>query len=94
MLLMSFQLLFHKEPVPIKIGEETCAYCSMKIVDLRFNAQVITEKGKIKHYDSLECMVSHEHDEHDLKNKIFVKNFFQKDQYISGKRHIICILKN
>lgn len=45
------------EPEPINYNEDECAYCKMKISDLRFGAEMVTSKGKIHKYDSAECLV-------------------------------------
>lgn len=46
----------NNEPVGIAQGEKKCDHCYMKIVDLRFDSQVKTEKGKRYFFDSIECM--------------------------------------
>ena len=45
------------EPVPIEYNHDECAYCKMKISDVRFGAELVTSKGKIYKYDSAECLV-------------------------------------
>lgn len=42
---------------PINYNYDECAYCKMKISDVRFGAELVTEKGKIFKYDSAECLV-------------------------------------
>ena len=44
------------EPVPIDYNHDECAYCKMKISDIRFGAELVTKKGKITKYDSVECL--------------------------------------
>lgn len=46
-------------PSPIVFGEDECSECKMKISDHRFGAEVITQKGKIKKFDSVECLVDY-----------------------------------
>ncbi|MDF1698439.1 MAG: nitrous oxide reductase accessory protein NosL [Saprospiraceae bacterium] len=45
------------EPEPINYNYDECAYCKMKIADIRFGAEIVTSKGKIYKYDSAECLV-------------------------------------
>ncbi|MCT4623146.1 MAG: nitrous oxide reductase accessory protein NosL [Schleiferiaceae bacterium] len=45
------------EPTPIVYGKDECAFCIMKIMDARFGAEAVTDKGKIYKFDSAECMV-------------------------------------
>jgi len=45
------------EPEPINYNYDECAFCKMKISDIRFGAEMVTSKGKIHKYDSAECLV-------------------------------------
>lgn len=47
------------KPEPIEYGKDACEQCRMIIADERFGAELVTAKGKIYKYDSLECMVAH-----------------------------------
>lgn len=40
-------------------GEDSCEYCRMTIDDVRFGAMVITAKGRIQTFDSIECLASY-----------------------------------
>lgn len=44
---------------PIQYGHDGCAHCKMTIVDKKFAAELVTEKGKVFKYDDLGCMLSH-----------------------------------
>ena len=48
-----------KEPVPIRFNEDECAYCQMIISDQRYGTELITTKGKIYKYDSIECLAAY-----------------------------------
>ena len=45
------------EPEPINYGKDECEHCRMLISDNRFGAEMVTDKGKIFKYDSIECLV-------------------------------------
>jgi copper chaperone NosL len=45
------------EPEPIRYGEATCAQCKMMIMDQKFGAEIVTQKGKTYMFDSIECMI-------------------------------------
>jgi copper chaperone NosL len=45
-------------PEPILYGKDACAHCKMTIMDKRFAAEVMTEKGKTFKFDAAECMVA------------------------------------
>jgi copper chaperone NosL len=46
------------QPVPIRYGEDTCAYCRMTIVEHNFGAELVTDKGKVFSFDSIECLAA------------------------------------
>lgn len=45
-------------PEPINFGEDNCAHCSMRIMNPKFGSELITSKGKIYKFDSIECMLA------------------------------------
>lgn len=64
------------QPVDFKAGEFACDYCKMNIVNMPFKAEAVTKKGKVYHFDSIECLTNWRkiHTE-DLK-KTWVTDFF------------------
>lgn len=54
------------KPQPINYGNEACEYCRMSIVDKRYAAQLVSDKGKAYSFDAIECMLhfKKEHPEH------------------------------
>jgi copper chaperone NosL len=44
------------KPEPIRYGEDNGAYCMMTITDQRFGAELVTKKGKVYKFDSIECL--------------------------------------
>lgn len=46
-------------PQPINYGHDSCRFCKMTIVDARFGAEGITDKGKQFKFDAVECMLNH-----------------------------------
>ena len=44
-------------PEPIAYGHDGCAYCEMTIMDQRYGTELVTDKGKIFKFDSVECLV-------------------------------------
>lgn len=45
------------EQQPIQYGKDDCAHCRMKIMDKRYGAEIVTDKGKVFKFDSFECLV-------------------------------------
>ncbi|TVR87263.1 MAG: nitrous oxide reductase [Saprospirales bacterium] len=64
------------EPRPINFGHDDCELCKMKLMDERFGAQLVTDKGRIFMFDDVNCMVmfmdSEEGQRHDYKYELIV----------------------
>ncbi|MGZ5243351.1 MAG: nitrous oxide reductase accessory protein NosL [Bacteroidia bacterium] len=48
------------KPEPLNFGKDGCAFCKMTIIDPKFGAEMITQKGKIFKFDAVECMINFE----------------------------------
>lgn len=62
MLLGFFVLLItacNKQPEPINYAEDECEFCKMIVMDKRYGAELVTDKGKIFKFDSIECLVGY-----------------------------------
>ena len=44
-------------PEPIHYGEDNCVHCAMTIIDRRYGTEIVTKKGKVYKFDSVECLV-------------------------------------
>ncbi|HRK54691.1 MAG TPA: nitrous oxide reductase accessory protein NosL [Cyclobacteriaceae bacterium] len=47
------------EPVPLEYGKDICYTCKMKLMDNKFGAELVTNKGKIYKFDDLNCMLDY-----------------------------------
>lgn len=45
------------KPEPINYGKDECEFCRMLITDNKYGAELVTDKGKIYKFDSVECLV-------------------------------------
>lgn len=45
-------------PEQIHYGSDQCDYCKMTIADKSFGSELITQKGKVLKYDSIECLAA------------------------------------
>lgn len=65
-----------KEPVPINYGKDNCEYCLMSIIENKFGTELITKKGKIYKFDSIECLAAFENEfDSDEVDSKWVTNF-------------------
>lgn len=46
-------------PTPIQYGQDNCDFCRMTISDPRFGAELVTARGKVYTFDSVECLASY-----------------------------------
>ncbi len=56
--IMVFGIACSNEPQEIHYGNDECAHCKMAIMDSKFAAELINEKGKAYKFDSVECLSS------------------------------------
>ncbi len=47
------------DPEPIQYGKDNCSFCQMLITDHEFGSELITPKGKVFKFDSIECLVAY-----------------------------------
>ncbi|MFT3747263.1 MAG: nitrous oxide reductase accessory protein NosL [Agriterribacter sp.] len=56
-----FILLFsscNTGPEAITAGRDNCSHCKMSISDIKYAAEIVTQKGKIYKFDDITCLVS------------------------------------
>lgn len=46
-------------PEPIAYGEDSCDNCKMTISDPKYGAELISNKGKVFKFDSIECLAAY-----------------------------------
>lgn len=46
-------------PRALVVGQDSCRFCRMAIDDVRFGALVVTSRGKVETFDSIECLASY-----------------------------------
>jgi copper chaperone NosL len=45
------------QPEPLQFGRDGCHFCKMTLMDRRFGAELVTEKGKVYKFDDISCMM-------------------------------------
>jgi copper chaperone NosL len=80
----------------INYGEDQCDFCSMSIVQKTHSAQFVTEKGKQRKFDAIECMVNYIKEEpQNFENaKLLVSNYNQPGEMISAENSAYLISEN
>lgn len=84
-----------KQPEPISYGEDECEFCKMMVMDKRYGAELVTDKGKIYKFDSIECLVGYIENKHlDKSNytSVWVGNYSNPENLIDATQAIY--LKN
>ncbi len=85
-ILLIFLLVSCKvEPQPIEFGHDACHFCTMGIADPIFAAEIVTVKGKVYKYDSIECLIR-SHKEMNTENKfILVMDYTNPGTFINAE---------
>jgi copper chaperone NosL len=64
------------EPEPIQYGTDACHACKMTLMDKKFGAELVTNKGKVYKFDDVNCMLnffnSAENSQDEFKYKLVV----------------------
>lgn len=68
-------LPFKKDPGEWQLGKYSCTNCKMSIVDFKFKSAVLTKKGKVIPFDSIECLMAWKINNNAQSNRIFVSDY-------------------
>jgi copper chaperone NosL len=76
-----FTMACKREFAEIQYGKEACDFCKMTIMDNRYAAEMVDEKGKVFKFDDVACMKHYitENKLSDAKAMLFVADF-KKDK--------------
>ncbi len=74
-----------QKPQLIIYGKDVCENCHMVISDQRFGAQIVTKKGKLHLFDSVNCLHNYLKTHPESSQKIFFVDAIHKDQWISSE---------
>lgn len=83
------------EPEPIKYGADNCEHCRMLISDHNYGAELITQKGKIFKYDSIECLAANQkkYSKEDI-HSLWVVNFYPPNELLNIKDSFFLLSDN
>jgi copper chaperone NosL len=92
MILLASMSSCNAGPEQIKTGVDHCYFCKMTISDVRFGAELVTQKGKIYKFDDMHCILSYlktgELDSGKIKN-IYFTNFCGNHQLVHLKNAVL-----
>lgn len=84
----------NKAPRDLEYGRDECYYCSMKIVEKKFGAQMVTEKGKIQMYDSAECLIQDVLNHPEKKYSFLKVTDYLTDKWIDADQAYFLVSQN
>lgn len=74
---------------PINYGRESCEFCQMTISDNHYGTELVTKKGKVHKFDSVECLL-HYMQQHNLKDDdvkfVLVTGFDQPGKFLDADK--------
>ena len=79
------------EPEPINYGHDECEFCRMQITDNKYGAELVTDKGKIYKFDSIECMIEFSLVKNtlgDTNNKLLITDFDNPGNFIDTRNSV------
>ncbi|MEQ8424046.1 MAG: nitrous oxide reductase accessory protein NosL [Cyclobacteriaceae bacterium] len=64
------------DPVPLEFGKDVCHNCKMVLIDNKFGAELVTNKGKVYKFDDINCLLSyyntHEEEQVNYAHKLVI----------------------
>ena len=83
LLIILFSFGCKTEPEAINYGSDECDFCKMVISNPKFGAELLTKKGKVYKFDSVECLAAFSL----LKNKNEINSMWVTD-YVTPEKFI------
>ncbi len=78
-------------PEPIKYGKDECEYCRMMITDNKYGSEIVTDKGKVYKFDSIECLIEFALEKNlvgDVNQTFLVTNFTNPENLIDARKAV------
>lgn len=75
-------------PRPVEYGKDLCAHCEMTVMDPRYGSELVTGKGKVFTFDSIECLLNYlkkEMKEGEEARHILVTSFRSPGELVDAK---------
>jgi len=65
---------------PIDYGKDACGHCRMTIMDDRYAAEMITQKGKVYKFDDILCLIQFDQSQGGAEGSLFYVEDYLKKQ--------------
>ncbi|GAB4378710.1 MAG: hypothetical protein Kow0075_08900 [Salibacteraceae bacterium] len=78
----------------IEYGKDNCHLCQMRIMDPKFGAEAITDKGRCYKFDSVECLLNYLNESEAEHSHVFVTDFEQPGSLIDAQSAYFLVSKN
>lgn len=73
-----------QEITPIEYGVDDCHFCQMRIMDPRFGAEAITDKGRAYTFDSAECLLRYLNDSESAHAHLLVTDYTHPRTFVEA----------
>jgi copper chaperone NosL len=77
------------KPEPINYGGDECELCRMRIMDDRYGAELVTPKGKVYKFDSIECLIGYSLNKNligDENHLMFISDFSKPGELVDARK--------
>ncbi len=81
-------------PAEIHYGQDLCDYCKMTIADRSFGSELVTSKGKVYKFDSIECLAAYTQVSSEDKaevNSLWVTDFKNAGSFVEVDKAIFIV---
>ena len=91
LLIIGFCLVFvacSVKPEPLQYGVDACYTCKMTLMDNKFGAELVTQKGKVYKFDDMNCMLDFYHSKYESPDDLaftLVINYDNPGQFIEAR---------
>ncbi|MBK8291193.1 MAG: nitrous oxide reductase accessory protein NosL [Flammeovirgaceae bacterium] len=91
LLIIGFCLVFvacSVKPEPLQYGVDACYTCKMTLMDNKFGAELVTQKGKVYKFDDMNCMLNFYHSKYESSDDLaytLVINYDNPGQFIEAR---------
>lgn len=88
-LLLGLFIACEPKPEPINYGDDECELCRMRIMDNKYGAELVTDKGKVYKYDSIECLIGYSLNKNligDINHLMLVSDFSKPGKLVDARK--------